>query len=70
MKRVLVIGADGILGSEITRKLEQYSDIEQICYDIRQILYKRSNGTNIRADICDQKILQQALDGRQDIHII
>ena len=47
MKHVLVLGAGRILGSEITRQSEQYSEVEQTCYDIRHIGYHRVNGMNI-----------------------
>lgn len=63
MKNVLILGAGGVLGSEITRQLEQQSDVRQICYDIRQISYKRSNGKNICADACDENALRQAVSG-------
>ena len=61
MKNVLVLGASGVLGSEITRQLEQQPEVRQTCYDIRQIAYKRSNGRNICADVCDENVLRQAV---------
>ena len=64
MKNVLVLGAGGILGSEITRQLEQQSDINQTCYDIRKISYARSNGKNICADVCDENALRIAAEGQ------
>lgn len=63
MKHVLILGANGVLGSEITRQLALYKDIEQTCYDIRQISYKRINGRNICADVCDRKALEKAVAG-------
>lgn len=63
MKNVLVLGAGGVLGSEITRQLEQQPEVRQTCYDIRQIAYKRSNGRNICADVCDGNALRQAVSG-------
>ena len=39
MKYVLILGANGVLGSEITRQLAQCKNVEQTCYDIRQISY-------------------------------
>lgn len=63
MKRVLILGAGGILGSEITRQLEQQPEIRQTCYDIRQIPYERHNGRNICADVCDENALRQAVNG-------
>lgn len=64
MKHVLILGANGVLGSEITRQLALYKDIEQTCYDIRQISYKRINGRNICADVCDRKALEKAVAGQ------
>ncbi len=64
MKRVLILGAGGVLGSEITRQLEQQPDIRQTCCDIRKIPYTRSNGKNIRADVCDESALRQAVEGQ------
>ena len=61
VKHVLVLGAGGVLGSEITRQLEQYSEVEQTCYDIRHIGYHRANGRNIQADVCDETALQEAV---------
>ena len=61
MKNVLILGADGVLGSEITRQLEQLPNVQQTCYDIRQIPYERSNGRNICADVCDENALRQAV---------
>lgn len=64
MKRVLILGAGGILGSEITRQLEQQPDVQQTCYDIRRISYERRNGKNICADVCDENALRQAVKGQ------
>ena len=64
MKNVLVLGASGVLGSEITRQLEQQPEVRQTCYDIRRIFYKRRNGRNIRADVCDETALCQAAEGQ------
>ncbi len=61
MKHVLVLGAGGVLGSEITHQLEQLPNIRQTCYDIRQIPYQRSNGRNICADVCNENALRQAV---------
>lgn len=54
VKHILVLGAGGVLGSEITRQLEQYSEVEQTCYDMRRIVYHRANGRNIQADACNE----------------
>ena len=64
MKHVLILGANGVLGSEITRQLAQCKNVEQTCYDIRQISYKRINGKNICADVCDRKALENAVEGQ------
>lgn len=64
MKQVLVLGAAGVLGSEITRQLEQQPDVRQTCYDIREIPYERSNGRNVCADVCDEAALRRAAEGQ------
>ena len=61
---MLVLGAGGVLGSEITRQLEQYAEVKQTCYDIRCIGYHRANGRNIQADVCDEKALKEAVKGQ------
>lgn len=64
MKHVLILGANGVLGSEITRQLEQYPEIAQVCYDIHRISYIRENGTNVQADVCDENALRKAVEGQ------
>lgn len=63
MKKVLTLGADGVLGSEITRQLEAQSEVTQRCFDICPISYQRSNGENVQGDVCDQQKLQDAVKG-------
>lgn len=67
MINVLTLGANGVLGTEITKQLEQIDNINQLCYDIRQISYERRNGRNICADVCDRSELSAAVKGQDFI---
>lgn len=61
MKTVLIIGAAGILGREITMQLETLSDVTQICFDLASIPYQRENGVNVNGDACNMTQLSEVV---------
>lgn len=65
--KILTLGAAGVLGSEIVRRLETLPDAEQICADIRKPTYHCPNGVNVQVDARDVFRLAPLVKGQDFI---